>query len=36
MLCALKAWLEHGINLREGYYPSEMKGVVASEQQDFL
>lgn len=20
MLCAMKAWLEHGINLREGYY----------------
>ena len=20
MLCSLKAWIEHGINLREGFY----------------
>lgn len=26
MLSAMKAWLEHGINLREGFYPSEMRG----------
>ncbi len=26
MLCCLKAFLEHGINLREGYYRSEMRG----------
>jgi uncharacterized protein YndB with AHSA1/START domain len=26
MLCCMKAWLEHGINLREGYYRSEMRG----------
>lgn len=26
MLCCLKAFLEYGINLRDGYYPSEMKG----------
>lgn len=31
MLCCLKAFLEYGINLREGYYPSELKGVPASE-----
>ena len=28
----VQAYVEYGINLREGYYPSEMKGVVASEQ----
>ncbi|MNR17852.1 hypothetical protein D3C85_1345400 [compost metagenome] len=28
MLSAMKAWLEHGINLREGFYPSEMRGVL--------
>jgi hypothetical protein len=32
----MKAYLEYGINLREGYYPSEMKGVVTAEQQDFV
>ena len=32
MLACMKAYVEYGINLREGYYPSEMKGVVASEQ----
>ena len=35
MLACMKAYVEYGINLREGYYPSELKGVVASEQQDF-
>ncbi|MFJ6327916.1 MULTISPECIES: SRPBCC domain-containing protein [unclassified Rhizobium] len=29
MLCCLKAFAEYGINLREGYYTSEMKGVPA-------
>ena len=23
MLCCLKAWVEHGINIREGFYPQE-------------
>ncbi|MDQ0470050.1 SRPBCC domain-containing protein [Labrys wisconsinensis] len=31
MLCCLKAFLEHGINLREGYYQSELKGEPARE-----
>lgn len=31
MLCCLKAFLEYGINLREGYYPSELRGVPARE-----
>ncbi|WP_142846125.1 SRPBCC domain-containing protein [Telmatospirillum sp. J64-1] len=31
MLCSMKGWLEYGINLREGYYPSEMKGQPARE-----
>lgn len=26
MLCCLKAWVEHGINLREGYFLSELDG----------
>jgi uncharacterized protein YndB with AHSA1/START domain len=26
MLCCLKAWLEHGINLRENFYPQENDG----------
>lgn len=26
MLCCMKAFLEYGINLREGYYRSEMRG----------
>lgn len=26
MLACMKAWVEHGINLRQGYYPSELKG----------
>jgi uncharacterized protein YndB with AHSA1/START domain len=32
MLACMKAYVEYGINLRDGYYPSEMKGIVASEQ----
>ena len=32
MLACMKAYVEYGINLRDGYYPSELKGVVASEQ----
>lgn len=36
MLACMKAYLEYGINLRHGYYPSELKGVVASEQQEFV
>lgn len=31
MLCCMKAFLEHGINLREGYYRSEMRGEPARE-----
>lgn len=31
MLCCLKAFLEYGINLREGYYLSELKGEPARE-----
>ena len=31
MLSCMKAYLEHGINLREGYYPSELKGEPARE-----
>ena len=31
MLCSMKAFLEYGINLREGYYRSEMKGEPANE-----
>lgn len=31
MLCCLKAYVEHGINLREGYYRSEMRGEPARE-----
>jgi len=34
MLCCMKAYLEHGINLREGYYVSELKGGPAREPQD--
>ncbi|KEY60999.1 SRPBCC domain-containing protein [Serratia sp. DD3] len=30
MLCSMKAWLEYGINLRAGYYQSEMLGEPAS------
>jgi uncharacterized protein YndB with AHSA1/START domain len=33
MLCCMKAWLEHGINLRQGYYQSELKGEPAREPQ---
>lgn len=33
MLACMKAYLEYGINLRHGYYPSELKGVVASARQ---
>ncbi|WP_140720990.1 SRPBCC domain-containing protein [Pseudomonas sp. Hp2] len=31
MLCCLKAYLEYGINLREGYYRSELLGEPAIE-----
>ncbi|MGI6854722.1 SRPBCC domain-containing protein [Mesorhizobium sp. 1B3] len=31
MLCSMKAYLEYGINLREGFYRSEMRGERASE-----
>jgi uncharacterized protein YndB with AHSA1/START domain len=31
MMCCMKAWLEYGINLREGYYRSEMRGEPARE-----
>jgi len=31
MLCSMKAFLEYGINLREGYYRSEMRGEPARE-----
>jgi uncharacterized protein YndB with AHSA1/START domain len=31
MICCMKAWLEYGINLREGYYPSETRGEPARE-----
>jgi uncharacterized protein YndB with AHSA1/START domain len=31
MLCCLKAYLEHGINLRHGYYPRELEGKPALE-----
>ena len=31
MMCCLKAWLEYSINLREGYYRSEMRGEPARE-----
>jgi uncharacterized protein YndB with AHSA1/START domain len=31
MMCCMKAWLEYGINLREGYYRSEMHGEPARE-----
>lgn len=34
MLCCMKAYLEHGINLREGYYPSELRGTPAREPQE--
>lgn len=33
MLCCMKAYLEYGINLREGYYRSEMQGKAAREPQ---
>ena len=33
MLCCLKAWLEHGINLRDGLYLSELQGKPALEPQ---
>ncbi|TIL81636.1 MAG: ATPase, partial [Mesorhizobium sp.] len=26
MLACMKAYVEYGINLREGFYPSEMRG----------
>ena len=32
MLCCLKAYLEYGINLRQGYYRSEMRGQPAEPQ----
>ncbi|HUV32776.1 MAG TPA: SRPBCC domain-containing protein [Devosiaceae bacterium] len=31
MLCSLKAWLEHGINLRQGYYLGEVSGELTIE-----
>ncbi|AHG18655.1 ATPase [Chania multitudinisentens RB-25] len=31
MLCSMKAWLEYGINLRSGYFQSEMQGKPASQ-----
>lgn len=31
MLCCMKAYVEHGINLRDGYYRSEMRGEPARE-----
>ncbi len=31
MLCSMKAFLEYGINLRDGYYRSEMRGEPARE-----
>lgn len=31
MLCCMKAFLEYGINLRQGYYPSELRGEPARE-----
>jgi uncharacterized protein YndB with AHSA1/START domain len=31
MLCCMKAYIEYGINLREGYYRSELKGEPARE-----
>ncbi|MDK1384867.1 SRPBCC domain-containing protein [Sinorhizobium sp. 8-89] len=33
MLACMKAWLEYGINLREGYYVSELSGNPALEPQ---
>lgn len=33
MLACMKAWLEYGINLREGYYLSELSGKPALEPQ---
>jgi len=33
MLCCMKAYLEYGINLRAGYYPSELSGEPAREPQ---
>jgi uncharacterized protein YndB with AHSA1/START domain len=31
MLCSMKAYVEYGINLRDGYYESELKGEPARE-----
>lgn len=31
MLSAMKAYVEYGINLREGFYPSEMRGELPSD-----
>lgn len=33
MLCCMKAYLEHGINLRQGYYRSELQGQPALDPQ---
>lgn len=33
MLACMKAWVEYGINLREGYYVSELSGKPALEPQ---
>jgi hypothetical protein len=30
MLSCMKAYVEYGINLREGFYPSEMRGELPS------
>ncbi|MBA3447006.1 MAG: SRPBCC domain-containing protein [Pseudaminobacter sp.] len=32
MLSCMKAYVEHGINLREGFYPSEMRGELPTSQ----
>ena len=34
MLSAMKAYLEYGINLREGFYPSEMRGQLPTSSED--
>ena len=34
MLSCMKAWLEYGINLREGFYPSEMRGELPTSSED--
>jgi len=34
MLSAMKAYVEYGINLREGFYPSEMQGELPSSSEE--